>query len=243
MKIPGVIRWDVPGVEMWLLPAKALWWPAESMLVVSDLHLAKAEHFRSQGLAVPPTVDFQTLSVLTSSLKACRPKTLVLLGDLFHSSPNRAWEDFEAWLQDEKAAGLETGILVRGNHDRAHDVVYEAMGLDVVDMWEKQGVVLTHEPDDDIPKGTRIHLCGHVHPAAVMRGVGRQSERVPCYAQSSTGCEAGYRLTLPAFGAFTGMHAVEPKRGEEVYLVTEREVIGPVRSMPSRKGFSRRGRR
>ena len=142
----------------------------------------------------------------------------MLLGDLFHSSPNRAWEDFEAWLQDEKAAGLETGILVRGNHDRAHDVVYEAMGLDVVDMWEKQGVVLTHEPDDDIPKGTRIHLCGHVHPAAVMRGVGRQSERVPCYAQSSTGCEAGYRLTLPAFGAFTGMHAVEPKRGEEVYL-------------------------
>ena len=147
---------------MWLLPAKAVWWPAESMLVVSDLHLAKAEHFRSQGLAVPPTVDFQTLSVLTSAMKACRPKTLVLLGDLFHSSPNRAWEDFEAWLQDEKAAGLETGILVRGNHDRAHDVVYEAMGLDVVDLWEKQGVVLTHEPDDDIPKGTRFHLCGHV---------------------------------------------------------------------------------
>lgn len=213
------------------------------MLVVSDLHLAKAEHFRSNGFAVPSTVDFQTLAVLTSVLNACRPETLVLLGDLFHSSPNRAWEDFEAWLQEEKKAGLSAGILVRGNHDRAHDIVYEAMGLDVVDMLEKQGVVLTHEPDDDLPKGTQIHLCGHVHPAVVMRGVGRQSERVPCFAQSSTGCEAGYRLTLPAFGAFTGMHAIEPKRGEEVYLVTEREVIGPVRSMPSRKGFSRRGRR
>ena len=213
------------------------------MLVVSDLHLAKAEHFRSNGFAVPSTVDFQTLAVLTSVLNACRPETLVLLGDLFHSSPNRAWEDFEAWLQEEKKAGLSAGILVRGNHDRAHDIVYEAMGLDVVDMLEKQGVVLTHEPDDALPKGTQIHLCGHVHPAVVMRGVGRQSERVPCFAQSSTGCEAGYRLTLPAFGAFTGMHAIEPKRGEEVYLVTEREVIGPVRSMPSRKGFSRRGRR
>ena len=213
------------------------------MLVVSDLHLAKAEHFRSNGFAVPSTVDFQTLAVLTSVLNACRPETLVLLGDLFHSSPNRAWEDFEAWLQEEKKAGLSAGILVRGNHDRAHDIVYEAMGLDVVDMLEKQGVVLTHEPDDDLPKGTQIHLCGHVHPAVVMRGVGRQSERVPCFAQSSTGCEAGYRLTLPAFGAFTGMHAIEPKRLEEVYLLTDREVIGPVRSMPSRKGFSRRGRR
>ena len=108
---------------------------------------------------------------------------------------------------------------------------------------ESMLVVLTHELDEEIPKGTRIHLCGHVHPAAVMRGVGRQSERLSCFAQSSMGCEAEYRLTLRAFGAFTGMHAVEPKRGEEVYLVTEREVIGPERSMPSRKGFSRRGRR
>ena len=50
------------GVDV-LLPAKAVWWPAESMLVVSDLHLAKAEHFRSQGLAVPPTVDFKRFLV------------------------------------------------------------------------------------------------------------------------------------------------------------------------------------
>ena len=59
-----------------------------------------------------------------------------MLGDLFHSSPNRAWEDFEAWLQDEKRR-VDTGIL-RGNHDRAHDVVYEAMGLEVLTVGKRR---------------------------------------------------------------------------------------------------------
>ena len=227
---------------MWLLPQKGVWWPAESMLIVSDLHLAKAEHFRSQGLAVPPTVDFQTLSTLTALIRQCQPKQLMLLGDLFHSAPNRAWADFKAWLQDELSAGLEEALLVRGNHDKAQDEVYRDMGVWVLDMWENQGVVLTHEPEDPIPSDARIHLCGHIHPAAMMRGKGRQSERVPCFVQTSTGCNAGRRLILPAFGAFTGMHTVEPKRGMEVYVATDKEVMGPWRAAPDAR-VNRGGRR
>ena len=133
-------------------------------------------------------------------------------------------------------------FYVRGNHDRAHDVIYQSMGLDVVDLWEADGVVLTHAPDDEIPRGAQIHLCGHIHPAVRLRGAGRQSERVPCFVEASTGCEAGWRLTLPAFGAFTGMHVVEPRRGREVFVVTGTEVMGPWRAEP-RSGISRRGRR
>ena len=44
-------------------------------------------------------------------------------------------------------------------------------------MGEKQGVVLTHEPDDEIPKGTAIHLCGHIHPAAAFGVPVDRSER------------------------------------------------------------------
>ena len=238
----GSISWLIGKQQMWLLPQKAVHWPTCSMLVVSDLHLAKAEHFRSKGLAVPPTVDFQTLSVLTDLLRTVKPQTLVLLGDLFHSVPNRAWSDFERWLKDEFEAGLQEAVLVRGNHDRAHDSTYESMGLTVVDMWENHGVVLTHEPTDPIPKGTKVHLCGHIHPAVKLRGAGRQSLRVPCFAQSSTGCEAGYRLTLPAFGAFTGTHLIEPMRGAEVFVVTESEVMGPLRAQPG-SSLSRRGRK
>ena len=228
----GAKEWTRSGHTMWLLPERSVWWPERSMLVVSDLHLAKAEHFRPKGLAVPPTVDMQTLSVLTDLMRRLKPDTLMLLGDLFHSAPNRAWNDFKFWLKDELARGLKEALLVRGNHDRAHDNTYQAMGMDVVDCWEADGIALTHEPDDQIPKGISIHLCGHTHPAVRLRGAGRQSERVPCYVESSTGCEAGWRLTLPAFGAFTGTRVVEPHRGSEVYVATGIEVLGPWRSNP-----------
>lgn len=229
---------------MWLLPEHAVWWPEQSMLVVSDLHLAKAEHFRSKGLSVPPTVDLQTLSVLTGLTRRFQPSVLVFLGDLFHSAPNRAWGDFQSWMNDELAHGLKEAWLIRGNHDRAHDETYQNMGVGVIDAWEGDGVVLTHEPDDTIPKGTHIHLCGHVHPAVRLRGSGRQSERVPCFLETSTGCEAGWRLTLPAFGAFTGMHVVEPRRGAEVYVVAGSEVMGPWRAEPKTgPGVSRRGQK
>ena len=242
METAGRKSWLSNEREMWLLPQKAIMWPAQSMLIVSDLHLAKAEHFRSKGLPVPPTVDLQTLGVLTDLLRTHRPDTLLMLGDLFHSAPNRAWSMFETWLAEEKEAGLKEAVLVRGNHDRAQDDTYVSMGLTVVDLWEDSAVVLTHEPDDWIPKGTSVHLCGHVHPAVRMRGGGRQAVTVPCFVQTTTGCEAGLRLMLPAFGAFTGTHLIEPKRGTEVYVVTETEVMGPMRSEP-RRNVSRRGRR
>jgi uncharacterized protein len=225
--LPGGLEWTALSHRMWLLPQRALYWEAKGVLMVSDLHLAKAEHFRSQGLQVPPTVDFQTLLELTQLIQACRPETCLFLGDLFHSKPNKAWSDFSEWLRDERKAGLGNVVLVRGNHDRAHDAVYEAMGLDVVEQWIQDDVVCTHEPEDALPKGRWVHICGHVHPAARLHGSGRQSLRLPCFHASSTGCEAGWRMTLPAFGRFTGMHTVRAERGSQVYVVTEREVVGP----------------
>lgn len=235
----GALRWKALSQEFWLLPQRALWWEAKSALMVSDLHLAKAEHFRSQGLQVPPTVDAQTLSELTRLLTRLKPKTLLVLGDLFHSAPNKAWDDFGRWLQDEHRAGLAEAVLVRGNHDRASSERYEAMGMAVVDRWEAENVCCTHAPDDEVPKGQWVHFCGHVHPAARLRGAGRQHERVPCFHAASTGCDAGLRMVLPAFGKFTGTHAVEPRRGSEVFLVAENAVLGPWKP----EGVSRRGRR
>jgi len=234
MSLVGSKSWLHGDRQMCLLPEKAVWWPAQSTLIVSDLHLSKAEHFRSKGLSVPPTVDLQTLSTLTMLIRELRPRALVMLGDLFHSAPNRAWSDFQNWLKEEVDAGLKQAILVRGNHDRAEDSTYNAMGLEVVDAWEHDQVVLSHEPNDELPKGTAVHLCGHIHPAVRMRGSGRQTLRLPCFVQTSTGCEGGFRLIIPAFGAFTGTHLVEPKRGSEVFVVADSKVVGPFRSEPQR---------
>ena len=102
--------------------------------------------------------------------------------------------------------------------------------LEPVSQWVWDDVVCTHAPEDEVPKGRIVHVCGHLHPAAKMRGKGRQSLRLPCFHQSSTGCDAGTRLVLPAFGAFTGMHAMEPRVGAQVYPIAESSVLGPFKS-------------
>ena len=147
---------------------------SQSMLVVND-HLAKAEHFRSRGLrCLRPSISKHICVDL--SPESMPTKTLVLLGDLFHSSLN-AWEDFELWLKTRKRPGWTQASWCVATTTRPTT-------------WSRSdgpggGPVGKARPGAHARarrRDSQEHpdsLCGHVHPAAVMRGVGRQSERVP----------------------------------------------------------------
>ena len=52
------------ALDGWLLPARALWWPERHLLMASDLHLAKAEHFRSPGIQIPDSGSFTGMHAL-----------------------------------------------------------------------------------------------------------------------------------------------------------------------------------
>ena len=41
------------GEAVWLLPEHALWWPAQRVLFIADLHLGKAATYRTLGQPVP----------------------------------------------------------------------------------------------------------------------------------------------------------------------------------------------
>ena len=43
----------VAGEDLLLLPEKAVYWPAEQMLIVADIHFGKAASFRALGVPVP----------------------------------------------------------------------------------------------------------------------------------------------------------------------------------------------
>ena len=109
--------------------------------MVSDLHLAKAEHFRSKGLgraahrgfSNPWSLDLAPQGTPARAVGAARG-----LVSLVH--PTAPGRSSRLWLSDEFDNGLKDAILVRGNHDRAHDATYEDMGLVVVDSWAKSKV-------------------------------------------------------------------------------------------------------
>src|SRR5689334_7462917 len=65
-------------------PAGALYWPATSLLVVSDLHLEKGSSYARRGQLLPPWDTHATLDRLTLLLRRYRPRIVVSLGDSFH---------------------------------------------------------------------------------------------------------------------------------------------------------------
>ena len=71
-------------------------------------------------------------------------------------------------------------------------------------------LALCHHPQ---PRAGAYVLAGHLHPCVVLGGRAHQRLRLPCF---HFGAQVG---VLPAFGAFTGMHAVRPGPGERIYVV------------------------
>lgn len=206
----------IAGETILLHPLKGLYWPRESTLMLADLHLGKATHFRREGIAVPTEVRGQNLKHLHQLMADFEVQRLLFLGDLFHSNYNQSWEHFDEWMQEYPGVDFE---LVMGNHDILTPEDYQRVGLKVHPEGLKCGPFwLTHEPiEKEHAEG--FNLAGHWHPGVRLHGLGRQSLRLPCFYFNR------YQGVLPAFGAFTGKLTLQPRKGDKVYVVAEQEVV------------------
>ena len=211
----GQLRIEWAGERLVLLQDGAVFWPGESALWLSDLHLGKAAHFRKHGVPIGSEPTLATLHRLREQLLALNPQNVWLLGDLFHSDINREWEPF-AGLCEEFADRKWT--LVQGNHDMIPDVLLRESGIRQVDRLDVGPFTFTHDPADLQPDFGH-HVCGHVHPGIRLAGAGRQRLRVRCFH-----C-APRQMILPAYGAFTGMYTIDPAIADRVFAVTGDAVI------------------
>lgn len=204
------------GQNFHLHPLKAIFWEEESVLLIADLHLGKAAHFRKSGIPVPQGVSDANWDKLISLLIDFQPERVLLLGDLFHSAYNAEWEDFKQIIYQFEAVSFE---LVLGNHDILDVSQYAAAALIVHNEPYTLGpFLLSHHPMEAIPSGY-YNLAGHIHPAVRLSGQGRQGYRLACfYFGESQGI-------LPAFGTFTGMATLQAKKGDRVYVIADDEVL------------------
>ena len=170
----------------------ALYWPAEKMLIVADLHLGKGTAFAVRGTQMLPPYDTRdTLLRLVRVIDAYDVKTVVALGDSFHDSKSFEFMNEDdrkilTVLQDER-----DWIWINGNHDPE---IAEQAGGSRADQLELGGLVLRHEPRI----GPVTHeIAGHLHPAAKVSLYGHSIRR-PCFIGNSR------RLIMPAFGSYTG---------------------------------------
>ncbi len=204
---PLAVHWA--GELLHLLPERALWWPAQRVLFVADLHLGKAATYRALGQPVPGGTTQENLARLDALIEKHAPRRVVFLGDFLHAAQARTvLVAVEAWRA--RHAGIAM-TLVRGNHDSRAGDPPEALGIEVVDEPFLLGpFACCHHPQ---VHATHFVLAGHLHPVCRLQGRGRDSVRLPCFASDEQ------QAVLPAFGEFTGGWLMEPALGRRFHAV------------------------
>jgi DNA ligase-associated metallophosphoesterase len=182
---------EVNGEELTLDPSGGFYWPAERTLVFADLHFEKGSSFARRGQFLPPYDTRETLKRMEAATERYLPARIIALGDSFHDreAADRLDEEERATLR-RLAIGVEW-IWIAGNHDPAPPTWLGGMITEEIAIG---GLVFRHEPSAERQRG---EVAGHLHPCAtvVMRG---RALRRRCFVSD------GFRVVLPAFGAYTG---------------------------------------
>ena len=201
----------VAGEALALCAERAAYWQRRKTLFVADPHFGKAASFRALGVFVPGGTTRDALSRLDGLVARVRAERIVFLGDFLHAREGNTVETFDAlerWRASHAGVDMQ---LVRGNHDRRAGDPPARVGIECVNGPVRDGpFALAHHP---VREPDAYVLAGHLHPCAVLAGMARQRERLPCFW---FGREVG---VLPAFGDFTGCAQIDAEPGDAVWVV------------------------
>jgi DNA ligase-associated metallophosphoesterase len=182
--------------------AGALYWPAEGILTVADLHLEKGSSFAARGVLLPPYDTAAALSRITALVARYAPRVVIALGDSFHDGdgPGRISATDRGTL-----LSLQRGrdwVWIAGNHDPDPAI---GVGGSFQGMLAVGGLAFRHEPT-----GAVGEIAGHLHPVARVRVRGRSMSR-RCFATD------GQTLVMPAFGSLAGGLNVRDRAFADVF--------------------------
>ncbi|MDQ2667415.1 MAG: ligase-associated DNA damage response endonuclease PdeM [Gemmatimonadota bacterium] len=212
----------IAGDELILSPERAAFWVRRSTLLIADPHFGKAAAFRALGVRAPAGTTAESVTRMDRLVATHAPERIVFLGDFLHAREGRNAATFSALAEWREKHGAIEMCLVRGNHDRRAGDPPPEVNITCVDApLQDAPFALAHHP---VVTPGSYTLAGHIHPCAVLTGLARQRERLPCFW---FGRETG---VLPAFGEFTGCAEVEAEETDELWVVANDEVCRVNRS-------------
>lgn len=169
----------------------ALYWPAMQTLIVSDLHLGKAQSLNRHGNHLPEQDSLHTLQHLRGLINDYQPQRVIALGDSFHDV--RTSKQLHAEVQASLSAltsSIPEWIWILGNHDM--HLSQQWPGL-YQQEWRSQGIRFLHEP----VANSAPQIVGHFHPKYTAKVHGNKIKG-RCFVVSERW------LIMPSFGSFTG---------------------------------------
>jgi DNA ligase-associated metallophosphoesterase len=189
--VSGGYALALAGARLHALPEGALWWPAQRLLAIADLHFEKGSSYAERRTFLPPYDTAATLERLEALVSAHKPAHVAALGDSFHDGRAHGRLDGADRARLAALVARVRWTWVAGNHDPEPP----AAGGESVHELRVGPLVFRHQAiGDRLPAG---EVSGHFHPKCTLRGAGR-TVSARCFV-----CD-GRRLVLPAFGAYAG---------------------------------------
>lgn len=196
---------------------RSIFWEKEKALIISDLHFGKTGHFRKSGIAVPQSVFKEDIQRLIHQMQYFKPTSLIVVGDMCHSTANKELELFSKWRHDFSSIAIH---LVKGNHDILKKDWYAHTGITVHDTNLSIGTFcFQHEAGECSSDNAEYIFSGHIHPGITIYGMGKQALRFPCFYFSEKYC------ILPAFSRFTGTVNIEHGDNDTTFAIVNQSLI------------------
>jgi len=187
------INFSWNGTVLELYSNKVLFIPFTRELLISDIHIGKAEYFQLNGIPITNNEDEYNINRIYKLINEFKPNKLIILGDLFHSKYSlnkkliskveRLFETFKNKIE-----------LIEGNHDKGCQIKDHSY----LKEKESLNLIFTHEPikkkDNKI-----LNICGHYHPKLIIKN-NHDKLSFKCFALDSL----NNNLYLPSFGDLTG---------------------------------------
>ncbi len=202
----------VEGQQLIFDYRKAIFWKEDSSLILSDIHVGKIIHFQKNGIPIPSTGSLDNLMNLKNLVAEYDPLRVYILGDLFHSYYNKEWDEWLTYIETSKIKFT----LILGNHDPIESRLVLKSNIILSSDLIRGPFLFTHYP---VKSESHFNICGHIHPAVRLKGLGRQYLKLHCFYVSEN------QLILPAFGKFTGSHIMKPKKTDYVICLSSKGVF------------------
>jgi uncharacterized protein len=217
LKTAEKIKIEIQGQTLLLLKEKAMLWEEKNILLIADVHLGKANHFRKAGIPINGQIHKDDYENMNELVNKNNPSQVIILGDLFHSEDCCDWDETMLFFRK-----LNKSILfIKGNHDFLPPNAYMQNEITIIESeLIIEPFIFTHKPIESKDKiGELYNLAGHIHPGIQIKGKGRQNILLPCFKFSEK------NGILPAFGRFTGLYKISNLKNDKIFALTGEEVV------------------
>lgn len=207
-----LIQWN--NEQFLICNERVIYWQKNEALILSDLHIGKAAHFRRNGIPLPIQIHQEDINRLERLINYFEPKRVIIVRDMLHANDNIEVQDFKLFIQMQKDVDF---ILIKGNHDRMTNQNLLNMGLSSVALsYKLESFVFLHEPlqNSDLPQ-----IVGHIHPGLSLMLPTKRFIRLPAFIITPK------LIVLPAFSNFTGLDTKSKFNDAKYYACYEQGIV------------------